>query len=73
MTNWIWTGDTLRAALRRRGISQAELARRMMVSRQRVHQILNAREPQASTIRAICIAVNCSADELLDITRQSNS
>lgn len=68
MTEWQWTGASLRAALKKRGRTQVWLAERLGVKRQQINAYLSARRrPLPEQLRAICVALGCSADELLEM------
>src|SRR5205085_11572325 len=62
-------GKRIRAARRRSGISQAELARRIQISAQWMWTIEQGQvEPRASHVAAIARVLGCSGDYLLGLT-----
>jgi transcriptional regulator with XRE-family HTH domain len=59
-------GERIRAARLRYGMSQAELARRINISKTAMNQIeLGTIDPRASRITAIAHALNVTTDSLL--------
>jgi transcriptional regulator with XRE-family HTH domain len=60
-------GDRIRRTRERFGISQAELARRIRISKQAMYQIENniTTDPGVMKVRAIADVLDCSVDALL--------
>jgi DNA-binding Xre family transcriptional regulator len=62
----------LRAAFARQGRSQAEIARRAELTWGQVWRLLDAEQGtgrvSSDTLRRLCLALECSADELLGLT-----
>lgn len=58
--------DNLRQMLSDRGLTQAELAKRMCVERSYISHLLTGyRTPQLDTLERIARALNCDASELI--------
>ncbi len=70
-------GARLRAARERAGLTQAELGERAGLGaqgRQWVGQIEgDRRAPSVATLRALCVALGASADELLGLPRRRST
>lgn len=63
-------GTRLRAARERAGLTQAQVGEALHVSRQYVHRLeAGDHEPTAGTLRALCLALGCSADSILGLPR----
>lgn len=59
--------------LEEQGTSQAELGRRMNVSRQRAHQIVKeASAIRFETLAAVCRALNCQPGDLLKMVDEDD-
>ena len=61
-------GARLRTMRKRRGLTQAQVADQILVSRQWMCDVERGRTiPNAGRVRALCQLLNCSADLLLDL------
>jgi ribosome-binding protein aMBF1 (putative translation factor) len=56
---------TIQRALRAKGLTQADLARRMKKSRSLVHALINGEDPRLGTLTNVAEALDTTASELL--------
>lgn len=56
---------TITRALEAKGLTQADLARRMKKSRSLVHALINGKDPRLGTLTSVAKALDTTASELL--------